>query len=263
MEKETKTAEDDFLAGLDKEVDLDQQLEDDLFPEEVTPTEEVTTPEEKPPKVSYSKDEKVQKYLDRQISKAKKEWERENKPTETETFKKEVSASNPNLVKAMEAIIGNDTPDKIEALKLLEEAVSNKSMSKQEIQEMLREAQREEAERESRELEEAKDELEEGFESIEDHYGIELNDRQKEAYKDFLLKIEPRGGYQEYPDFVETFEVFKNYVKANRPSNSQAKTLASRGMQQSSTTVPTTETFIKTDGKETLWQKFSKMKDNI
>ena len=67
----------------------------------------------------------------------------------------------------------------------------------------------------------------------------------------------------EYPDFVDTFEIFKNYVKANRPSNAQAKALASRGMQKSSQISDTGQSFVKTDGKETLWQKFAKLKETL
>lgn len=260
MEKKLK-AEDEFLDGLDKELDIEEPLEEDLFPEEI-PKEEVKIEEEKAEKpLPFHKDPNVQRYIDRQVKKLTKDI----KPTESEAFRHEVtSAGDSDLVKAFEAIIGNDTPEKVNALKALEKSLVNADeRATQKAMEKFEKIQSEQSEKETRELEEAQDEIEEGFEDIEAHYNIQLNDRQKSAYKDFLLKIEPKGGYTEYPDFIDTFEIFKNHIKANRPSNAQAKALASRGMQQSSSEVQGTETFVKTDGKETLFQKFSKIKDKI
>lgn len=257
MEKETKV-EDEFLAGLDKEIGIDQPDDslNDLFPQEEEVKEEGK--EEKP--IAFHKDPKVQRFIEKQVEKRLKDV----RPTVQETFKEEVSQNEPKFISSMEKIIGNDTPEKIQALADLKEEWKNLgSRAKQEAMESFKEAQREEVEREAREVEEARDEIEEGLDDIESHYGIELNDRQKSAYKDFLLKIEPRGGYVEYPDFVETFEVFKNHIKANRPSNVQAKSLASKGMQQSSNTTQGSDSFVKTDGKQTLWQKFEKEKTKL
>jgi len=255
-----KGAEDDFLDGLNKETEIDSQEElgDDLFPEEEKPKEEeVPTREEKLP---FHKDEKLQRFIDRQVEKRL----RDAKPTAQESFKQEVSAGDPDLVRAFETIIGNDTPEKVAALKALERSLTSADeRTTQKAMEQFEKIQSEQSEKEVRAMEEAQNEIEEGFDDIEDAYGIELNDRQKDAFKDFLLKIEPKGGYQEYPDFVETFEVFKNYIKSNRPSNATNKALASRGMQQSSKTIDTEGTFIKTDGKETLWQKFGKLKETL
>lgn len=248
------SAEDDFLGDLannDNEVDpLATQENEDLFPEDDTQTEEIQN--NKP--IPFAKDEKVQRYIERQIEKRLKTYQ----PTATETFKEEVSAGDPELVKAFEGIIGNDTPEKVAALKALENSlakVDERATAK--AIERLQQVQQESEENEAREIEEARDEIEDGFEDIENAYGIELTDRQKQAYKDFLLKVEPRGGYQEYPDFVETFEVFKNYVKAQRPSNSQAKALASRGMERSSTN--DTPSLNNDFGKKPLWDAVDQM----
>lgn len=247
MPNET-SAEDDFLAGLDNGSSdpFTPTNNDDLFPEET-----VEEPEVKEKPIPFAKDEKVQRFIERQVEKRLKNFT----PTVQETFKEEVSKGNPDLVKAFEAIIGNDTDEKRNALKALEQAVSQSGgkPTKQELQEMLYQVQQESEEKEANELAEATNEIEEGFDDIENHYGIELTDKQKSAYKQFLLKVEPRGGYQEYPDFVETFEVFKNYVKANRPSNAQAKMLASRGMERSSSNSDTSSA-PKRDGTKSLWQ---------
>lgn len=261
MEKETKVA-DDFLAGLDKELDLEEPIEEDLFPEETKEEvkEEVKEEQEEEKPLPFYKDPKVQRYIEKQLDKRLKE----TRPTATETFKQEVSAGDPDLVNAFTAIIGNDTPEKQAALKALETSLSKvDERATQKAIERLQQVQKEKAEREVQEIAEAEDEIEEGFEDIEAHYGINLNDKQKEAYKNFLIKIEPKGGYVEYPDFIETFEIFKNNMKANRPSNAQAKVLAARGMQQSSTAASTGESFVQTNGNESLWQKFAKMKNQI
>ena len=89
---------------------------------------------------------------------------------------------------------------------------------------------------EMQEESEAEDELDEGFEAVEDAFGVDLTsgteraNKLQKAYVQFLQRIEPRGGYQEYPDFVETFEVFKKSV-TSKPSTNTAKALASRGME--------------------------------
>ena len=92
------------------------------------------------------------------------------------------------------------------------------------------EAQQEAEQNEQAELEEAIEERDEGRELIEEHLGKPLNENQWDAYREFLLSIEPKGGYQEYPDWITTFDYFK---KLNSRSNATAKTLASRSMERS------------------------------
>lgn len=247
--------EDDFLDGLvNEDKDPFEPTEvDDIFPEETEEEIEEVEPEVKP--LPFHKDEKVQKYLDKQLRKQRDELIKELKPTAQQTFQQEVIVGDPDLVKAFAAIIGDDTDEKKAALKALEASLSrvDERATKKAI-EQIEKVQKEQGEREVEELRQAENEIEEGFDEIEDHYGIELTDRQKEEYKKFLLKVEPRGGYVEYPDFVETFEVFKNYIKSNRPSNSQAKALASRGMQRSSTATVETAPAVKREGTKSLWQ---------
>lgn len=254
MTKET-SAEDDFLGelGTNEQDPFAPQANDDIFSEEES-KERIVEPT-KP--IPFAKDEKIQRYIERQIERRLKT----HQPTVQETFKQEVAVGDPDLVKAFEGIIGNDTPEKVAALKALETSLSRvDERATAKAIERLQQVQSQEAEREENEIAEARDEIEDGFEDIENHYGIELTDRQKSAYKEFLLKVEPRGGYQEYPDFVETFDVFKNYIKAHRPSNSQAKTLASRGMERSSSNNETINV-PKRDGTKSLWQSVESMMD--
>lgn len=258
MDEKNKGAKDDFLDGLEATGSdpFEPATTDDLFPDdaaqEATVAEEPVIADEKP--LPFYKDPKVQRYIDKQLEKRLKDM----KPSAIETFKQEVSTGDPSLVSAFEAIIGNDTPEKQAALKALEKSLStvDERATKKAV-ERLQEVQKEQAEAEQKELEDAENEIEEGFEEIESHYGINLNDRQKEEYKKFLLKVEPKGGYVEYPDFIETFEVFKNYVKANRPSNSQAKALASRGMERSTSAQPAAK--LERQGTKSLWQVIENM----
>lgn len=252
MEPKKNSTEDDFMAGLDKgEENPLEPLADDLFPEDKT-DEVIEEKTEKP--VPFYKDEKLQRYIDKQVTKRLAE----TKPTVTETFKQEVSG-DPDLVNAFTTIIGNDTPEKIAALKALERSLASvDERATTKAIERLQQVQQEQSERETREIAEAQSELEEGRSDIEDHLGQELTERQWDAYKDFLRRIEPKGGYDEYPDFVDTFEVFRNSVK--RSSNSQAKVLASRGLERSSSASITPK--LVSDGKTSLWQQVDKILGN-
>ena len=220
MEKETKV--DSFLAGLEEpNVEVGDELA--LFPEEEE-VKEVAEDAEK--RIPYFKDEKVQRFIQKEIQKGLKE----NKSSE-QTFKEEVSQGDPKFISSLEKIIGNDTPEKIQALKDLKEDWGGMSkLAKQQAMKDILEAQQEAEQNEQAELEEAVDELDEGRDEIENHFGKPLTEKQWDAYKDYLLDIEPKGGYQEYPDFIKTFDYFK---KVNSRSNATAKTLASRSMERS------------------------------
>lgn len=257
-------ATDDFLDGLEEKIQdpFEPTNSDDLFPddkEEVIESEhKEESVEEKVPFYKLAKDEKFQRFFDKKLEREVEKRMKDLKPSAQETFTKDVSESgDTDLVSAFTAIIGNDTPEKIAALTALERSLKNvDERATKKAVEHLQQVQEDEATREAKEIEEAESQLEDGFEEIESHYGINLTDPQKEAYKKFLIRIEPKGGYKEYPDFVETFEVFKSSIK--RPSNSQAKALASRGMERSSASQVTTPTLVR-EGTKSLWQSVEKM----
>lgn len=252
-----KQVEDDFLAGLDNGAadPFDSSVPDDLFGEDSVTEPGTTTTEAK--SIPFNQDSKVQRFIEKEVKKRMADY----KPTATETFAKEVtSGGDEKIVSALTRLVGNDTDEKRAVLAELKSAFGDlKGQAKQEaIQEFLAAQANSENEYEQ-EVSEAKDEIEEGFEDIESQYGIQLNNRQKDAFKSFLVKMEPKGGYVEYPDFVESFEVFKNYVKANRPSNSQAKALASRGMERSSSNSAENTPALKRQGTKSLWQSLEQM----
>jgi hypothetical protein len=221
MDKNSKV--DEFLGDLNEaEVILPDESEE-LFPEK----EEVV--EKKEEKIPFHKDEKLQRYIDKQVEKRMK--------TTEQTFAQEVMQGEPKFISSLEKIIGNDTPEKLQALKDLKEDWQGMTkQAKQDAVNSLIEAQKENEQRERAEMAEALDLLEEGREEIETHIGKPLTERQWDAYKEYLSDIEPRGGYEQYPDFIKTFDYFKKSVSK---SNAQAKSLASRGMERanSSTTV--------------------------
>ena len=102
MEKETKVV-DSFLAGLEEpNVEVGDELA--LFPEEEE-VKEVAEDAEK--RIPYFKDEKVQRFIQKEIQKGL----RENKSSE-QTFKEDVSQGDPKFLSSLERVIGNDTPEK-------------------------------------------------------------------------------------------------------------------------------------------------------
>lgn len=245
---------DDFMGELmtsDKDV-LEGNNPEDLFPITEEVKAEEAKEEEKP--LPFYKDPKVQKYIEKQLEKRLKDF----KPTAQETFKKEVSESGDDeIVRALTRLVGNDTDEKRSVLDDLKSALDKRDeRASQKAYERLQQVQQEESAKEQAEIDQAEEELEEGREEIESHTGVPLTERQWDAYKQFLVRIEPKGGYEEYPDFVETFEVFKNSFKR---SNAQAKNLASRGLERSSSAETKETPFLKTEDKQSLWQKIDKI----
>lgn len=224
-----KTAVDDFLNEVN-EVKDDDFKDEEVFKDEVKEEEK----EEKP--IAFHKDPKVQKYVQKQIEKALKDI----KPSATEEFIKETaSEESDDLVSAMERIIGNDTPEKVHALKMLKKTVGEMEdkASQKAINALQRERQQEvEAEAE------ATEELASGFENIEEEFGVDLTSNSAQAVKtrndfvDFIKLVAPKdkeGQVTDYPDLTRTFEVFQSMKKSEARPN-RAKEIASRSMARSS-----------------------------
>lgn len=247
--------EDEFLAGLDTEdIDLiETEPTDDLFgTKEIIEIDEVKI--EKP--VPYHKDEKLQRYIDKQVEKRTKDL----KPSAQDTFKQDLNTSgDDDIVRALTRLVGNDTDEKREVLNDLKTALDKRDeRATEKAYTKIQEYQKQQAEEEKQQVEQAEEELEEGFEEIETAFNVDLTsgtpqaNRLRSAYSDFLQKIGPKNGYQEYPDFTTTFELFKNSVQ-KRSTNVQAKSLASRGMDRSTTT----STEVKSKGNS--WQDVDRM----
>jgi hypothetical protein len=221
--------------GNDNVPDPFENNEQDPFAIEQDGEEPIVEPELKEEKrLPYSKDPKVQKYVQKEIQRAMKDFQ----PQEIErTIKKDEDVTS--VVEAFTAIIGNDTPDKQKALASLEKALGNVDQrASQKAVEQLNEIRQQEL-KEDREAEEA---LEDAFDEIEENYDVDLTSNNaiaKKTRSDFVTYVEriaPKdrhGDITEYPDMNAAWETFSELRKGSQ-TPSRAKELASRSMTRSS-----------------------------
>lgn len=227
-----KNEVDSFLDGLDNEIKTDPFVPDtETFETKETKVEEVKS-EDKEEKVPFNKDPKIQKYIDKQISKRMADI----KPTETERFVSEVSEDDP-LADVLSRIIGNDTPEKLSAIKDFKNALGG--MKEDAKREALSEIQARSDEERQEEIN-AQRELASAFDDIEENFDIDITSNDPKARKtrsefvDFITRIAPKdedGQVMEFPDFNEAFTLFQE-MKKPEPNN-RAKELASRSMARS------------------------------
>jgi len=226
-----ENAVDEFLNDgiTDKKDEFSSDPTDPFNDKEVVEKEEEEVKDEKP--LPFHKDPKVQRYVEKQIEKALK-----TRPTETERFVKETEDDEGDAL--LNRIIGNDTPEKVQAVKdfkkylnSLEEKGAERALARL----------AEQSEEELREEAQATEELEEGFDNIESSFSVDLSSNTPTARKlradfvEFIKKVAPKdenGDITEFPDLEATFELFQERKKS--PTASRAKTLASRSMSRSS-----------------------------
>lgn len=199
------------------DVTLEPKVDEQLNKEEI--------PEEKP--LPFHKDPKVQRYIKKEVEKLTQGMTAGQK----EEFKEKVE-NRPDLVAAFTKIIGNDTQEKVDALRLLGQTVADlEAKAGSAIAE--REAERK-AERE------AEDELETGFENVEVNFNVDITSDAPQAKKtrsefiDFIKRVAPKnqdGEIVAYPDFEETFSLFQEFQKKTAPAN-RAKELSGRSMER-------------------------------
>lgn len=234
MKDEVK-AVDEFLG------DLNETQEDPFKPEEKDPfnseepkvVEETEEKAEKP--IPFHKDPKVLRFIEKEVEKRASQF----KPSETRQFIEETKGEEDDLVTAFEHIIGNDTPEKQHALNMLRKGITDvgEKATAQVIQKLQQEREQEtEAERQ------AEEELTQGFENIEESYGVDLTSNTPAAKKtksdfiEFITRIAPKnseGQVIAFPDLEASFETFQEKRKAPAPTNNRAKELASRSMTRS------------------------------
>lgn len=220
--------ENEFLAGLN-EADQSFNENENLFGQEPEVKEEVVDEEPLP----FHKDPKVQRYIQKEIAKAQK-----SQPSVERQFIEDTKQDDDEGTAILERIIGNDTPEKVAAIKdfkkylsSLEEKGADRAMNQ--LQQREEEARQEEAQ--------ASEEIEEGFENIEDTFGVDISSNTPTARKtrnefiDFIKRVAPKdseGNVTALPDLTETFELYQS--TQTKPSNTRAKELASRSMARSS-----------------------------
>lgn len=236
MAKETSVV--DFLNNIDGA----EAPQKDIFKEDVPSQEETNEPEveEKAEKrLPFNKDPKVQRYIDEEIDKRLKFVPQ---PSAERQFKEEVR-NEVNLPPALVKLVGNDTPEKREALKELSEYLESlPKKAQQEFEQRMIEEQQEAAKEDAAAL----DELNAGFEEIEDQYGVDLSGNSAQAQKtrasfvDYLRKVSHKNGDGEVDQFADIPAAWEEFQERNKPqSASRAKGLASRGMTRSTDASPT------------------------
>lgn len=231
MDKE-KSAVEQFLGDLnDNTVDNPFGKEtDDPFqvPEEALDVKEEVK-EEKP--LPFNKDPKVQKFIEKEISKRMEAFNVEDKPVVKPQEDDEVSD-------VLVRLIGNDTPEKVQMVKEF------KNILEKGTQRAKAEALAEIEARERAEIEadkQAEEELENAFDNIEETYDVDLTSnnplavKTRQEFVSFVERIAPKdrnGNVVDYPDMTSAWETFSEMKKATS-TPSRAKELASRGMARS------------------------------
>ena len=182
----------------------------------------VDEPEAEKP-IAYHEDPKLRRYIEKEIAKATANLT----PREETKFREDVKEDG--FIKAFETIIGNDTPEKVNALRMLKDEVEGIRQEARSVKEELQ------AEKQA-DLD-AERELAKGFENIEETFNVDFtqNKKLRSDFVEFIEKVAPKDEYGEikdYPDFEQTFKLFQEINK--KPQNVRNKELASRGTQRSS-----------------------------
>lgn len=230
----TNSAVDEFLGDL-KNNDGDEVFEaasENPFDEVIESKEEIIEkPEDKP--VPFNKDPKVLKFIEKEVAKKLADF-----TPQRETKQEFVENAGDEIDEVLTRIIGNDTPEKVSAIKDFKKILIAREEAGAE--KALRELDnRQQAEIQAEQ--EAEQELEAGFESIEDTFNVDITSNTPQARKtrkefiEFIEKIAPKdenGEIRDYPDFEETFKLFQ---EKNKPQpNYRARDIASRGMTRTS-----------------------------
>ena len=249
MEQEQKSTV-DFLNNI---------TPDEVFKEE-SDDREISDSEEKEEKpLPFHEDPKIQKYIQKEVA---KRFEAVRPPSEEQRFKKEVEEEI-NLPSSFVRLVGNDTDEKKQVLKDLSNYFSTlKGEARQEFLEEMRQQEEQAAAQDQAAL----DELNSGFEAIEEEFGVDLNKdtNTRTAFIEFLRKASHKnadGEVDQFADIPSTWELFQER-QTNKPA-SRAKELASRGMTRSGETSSASSGFK--SGTRDPWQQveqhFSKLKN--
>lgn len=241
----------DFLNGASEPKDVFSEKENEVIVEEGQ--------EEKP--LPFHKDPKVQKYIQKEIEKAKKDLA----PTATDQFKEAVASDVEDVIGAFSTIIGNDTPEKVKALEALKKTLNGSDeRATQKAVERLQQQIKEQEEQVKAQDAAALQELESGFEKIEEDFGIDVYADPKllESFKTYLRKISPKnadGEIKEFADIPSAWETFQERAKIQPAS--RAKQLAARGLTRSTdaSTIPTGPKFSSGDS----WRQVDRYLDSL
>lgn len=223
--KESSVA--DFLNGIAEPKEI--------FKEEVKEDEPIVAEEEEKP-LPFHKDPKIQRYIEKQVSKAVESI----KPSAEQRFKEEIKEIN--LPESFVKLVGNDTGEKVQVLKDLSNYFGTlKGEARKEAIEEFQQKLQDEAKQAAEADQKAVSELYSGFEAIEEEHNVDLTSntaqaqRTQEAFKEYLRKISPKDANGEVTAFADIPAAWETFSQQNKPrSASRAKELASRGLTRSS-----------------------------
>lgn len=227
-----QSAIDNFLGkfGNEKEPADPFENKEEIDPFAAEPQDEVAgEPVEKKEKpLKFNEDPKVQKYVSKEIAKAIDAF-KDSLPKEQKAEVKDEDTAS--VVDAFTAIIGNDTPEKVKALQALEKALGNvdQRAAQKSIERL--EALQQESLLEDKAAEE---ELEAGFDAVEDYYDMTFTKAKRAAFASYCERIAPKdeeGNVKDYPDFINAYEDFMEREKRTQPID-RSKQLASRTMSR-------------------------------
>lgn len=226
-----KSAVEDFLEGVESDGIVQ---EENIFEQPLVKEEPIQ--EEKP--LPFNKDPKIQKYLDKEITKRMEEMKSQVTPEKAP--KEHVGISDDEIYYS--ELIGNDTPEKVAMIR--RSIARDEAFLKQaEERAFNRLSQKEQEERLADK--EAEDELESAFDTIEETFDVDITSNNPIAKKNrqefvaFVEKIAPKdrnGDIVDYPDMTSAWETFQDIKKAT-PTPNRAKDLASRSMARTSEAV--------------------------
>ena len=236
----------DFLNNIDTSPEIFKEE----APKEADDQEEAK--EEKP--LPFNKDPKIQRFIEKEIARKMESF----KPSQEQQFRQEVKEEL-NLPPALVKLVGNDTPEKREALKEL--AAHLDSLTDKAKNSFLEEMRAQEQEQKAEDTA-AVEELNAGFESIEEEYGVDLssNPKQRAAFVEYLRKVSHKNADGEVDQFADIPAAWEEFQERSKPQQaSRAKELASRGLTRSTdatTAVPAGRSWKDVD------RFFSKLKAN-
>ena len=225
--------QEEFLGDLKGDANTDpfngtQEQEDPFAREEETGTEkEAVEPVEDKP-LPFHKDPKIQRFIERELEKKLAGRIPEQQEEAQDDYFDDV-------VKAFTDIVGNDTPQKVQAL----DALKN-SLTTLEQRTLERAIERQESQRQEEvALEQEYDnKVADVFEEIEDKYKMDLyapqNKKLRIQFINFWEKVSPKedGEISDLADGVEAFDAFRQMYKSQSQAT-RGKELASRSMERS------------------------------
>ena len=227
---EVKSAVQQFLEGTEPSQDVFSNLENQEGADASEIKEEPKT--EKP--LAFHKDPKIQRYLEKR-EREMEERIRSSIPTHEEKNEDQFKEAMDSLT----AVIGNDTPEKVNALNALQKALAGiDQRAVQRAEERVMEIQAKEEEG----LYEAHEELESSLDAIEESYDVDITSPKstelRSKFLSYVEKIAPKnkeGEITEYPDMLAAWETFNEIQKATQ-TPSRSKELANRGLSHSAGT---------------------------